>query len=159
MDPLVKRKVLRHFTYGMHIILVKDGDELNGFTANFLTQVSFDPPLIALSVETQTRSFPMIQHAGVFTINVLQSGQRDIAAKLGKSALKHPQKIADSGVSISEHDGYPVLDAALGWVACKVTAVHETGDSHTFFAEVIGAGELTEGKPLTMEETGFKHAG
>ncbi|WP_410971244.1 flavin reductase family protein, partial [Salmonella sp. SAL04269] len=71
-----------------------DGDEVNAFTANWLTQASFDPPLLAVSVENVTKSLPMILHSRKFTVNVLRSGQRDLAGKLGKSALKVPNKLA-----------------------------------------------------------------
>ena len=51
MDPNIKKQALRKFTYGLYIVMCVDGGEVNGFTANWLTQVSFEPPLLAVSIE------------------------------------------------------------------------------------------------------------
>ncbi|MGH2515900.1 MAG: flavin reductase, partial [Ktedonobacterales bacterium] len=51
MDEAVKKEALRLFTYGLYAITCGDATERNAFTANWLSQVSFDPPLVALSVD------------------------------------------------------------------------------------------------------------
>ncbi|GCF11486.1 flavin reductase family protein [Dictyobacter arantiisoli] len=158
MDPIVKKQALRSFTYGLYVVMCKDDDIVNAFTANWLTQVSFEPPLLALSIENDAKSLAMIQHSQTFTINVLQSGQKELAGKLGKSYLKHPDKL--TGVPyILQQNNYPILQAALSWVACKVQNTVPAGDSTLIIAEVINAGILTEGDSLTMKEAGFRHAG
>ena len=55
MDPNIKKQALRTFTYGLYAVSCVDGDEVNIFTANWLTQVSFVPPLLAVSVENVTK--------------------------------------------------------------------------------------------------------
>jgi flavin reductase (DIM6/NTAB) family NADH-FMN oxidoreductase RutF len=158
MDPKLKKQVLRTFTYGLYAISSADEGEVNIFTANWLTQVSFDPPLLAVSVENVSKSLPMILRSRKFTVNVLRSGHRDLAGKLGKSALQHPDKL----VNITFHlglNGCPILDDALAWVACEVRNTLEAGDSTLIISEVIDVGMQDEGQPLTMAESGFRHAG
>ena len=158
MDPKLKKQVLRTFTYGLYAVSCADGGEVNIFTANWLTQVSFDPPLLAVSVENISKSLPMILHSRKCTVNVLRSGHRELAGKLGKSALQHPEKL----VNITFHlglNGCPILDDALAWVACEVRNTLEAGDSTLIIAEVIDVGMQGEGQPLTMVESGFRHAG
>ena len=158
MDPAIKKQALRTFTYGLYIVTCREGDEVNGFTANWLTQISFEPPLLAVSVENSAKSLPMILNSQQFTINVLRTGQRPLAAALGKSAYKHPDKLSGIDYTLNEQ-GHPILSAALSWVACAVRQSAPAGDSTLIIAEVIDAGVLTEGQALTMLETGFKHAG
>ena len=158
MDQHLKKQVLRTFTYGLYAVSCANEGEVNIFTANWLTQVSFDPPLLALSIENNSKSLPMILHSRKCTINVLRSGDRELAGKLGKSALQHPDKLDN----ISFHpglNGCPILDDALAWVACDVRNAVEAGDSTVIIAEVIDIGLLAEGLPLTMAEAGFRHAG
>ena len=158
MDQHLKKQVLRTFTYGLYAVSCANEGEVNIFTANWLTQVSFDPPLLALSVENISKSLPMILRSRKCTVNVLRSGDRELAGKLGKSALQHPDKL----VNISFHpglNGCPILDDALAWVACDVRNIVEAGDSTVIIAEVIDVGLLAEGLPLTMAEAGFRHAG
>ncbi|GCE16505.1 flavin reductase family protein [Dictyobacter kobayashii] len=82
---------MRTFTYGLYIIMSKEDEVVNAFTANWLTQVSFEPPLIAVSIENDAKSLSMIQHSQTFTINVLKTGQRELAGQLGRSYNKKSQ--------------------------------------------------------------------
>src|SRR5438552_9121847 len=158
MDPNLKKQVLHTITYGVYADSCDNEGEVNIFTANWLTQVSFDPPLLAVAVENISKSLQMILRSRKYTINVLRSGDRELAGKLGKSALQHPDKL----VNITFHlglNGCPILDDALAWVACEVRNTVEAGDSTLIIAEVIDVGMLGEGQPLTMAESGFRHAG
>jgi flavin reductase (DIM6/NTAB) family NADH-FMN oxidoreductase RutF len=160
MDPKLKKQVLRTFTYGLYAISCADGNEVNIFTANWLTQVSFEPPLVALSVENDSKSLPMIQRSRKFTVNVLRSapGSRELAGKLGKSGIHYPDKLQHVDYFLGEN-GCPILRDALAWVACEVKHEVEAGDSTLFVAEVVDVGMLGEGQALTMAEAGFRHAG
>lgn len=158
MDPKVKKQALRTFTYGLYAVSCVEGEAVNIFTANWLSQVSFEPPLVAVSVENASKSLPMILSSRVFTINTLRAGQRELAGKLGKSAIQHPDKLADVAYTIGEN-GCPILQDALAWVACKVRSIMEAGDSTLILAEVVDAGMLAEELSLTMADAGFRHAG
>jgi len=158
MDPATKKQALRTFTYGLYIVMCRIGEEVNGFTANWLTQVSFEPPLLAISIENDAKSLPMILDSKHFTINVLRTGQRQLAGALGKSAYKHPEKLSGVDYTLNAQ-GYPILSEALSWVACEVRQTAPAGDSTLVIAEVIDAGVIAEGRALTMEEAGFRHAG
>ncbi len=139
MDPALKKQVLRTFTYGLYAVSCANEGEVNIFTANWLSQVSFDPPLLVLSVENATKSLPMILRSRKFTINVYRSGD-NVGFDLGTN-------------------GCPILHDALAWVACEVRHTVEAGDSMLLVADVVDVGMLGEGKPLTMAEAGFRHAG
>jgi flavin reductase (DIM6/NTAB) family NADH-FMN oxidoreductase RutF len=160
MDPAIKKLALRHFTYGLYIVSCAEGDKVNAFTANWLTQVSFEPPLLAISVENNAKSLPMIERTRKFAISVLHSGADHVrlAGTLGKSALKHPDKLTGIAYTVQEGN-YVTLDDALSWVACAVRQTVPAGDSTLLVAEVVDAGVLHEGEPLTMKEAGFRHAG
>ena len=158
MDPKLKKQVLRTFTYGLYAVSCANEGEVNIFTANWLTQVSFDPPLLAVSVENISKSLPMILRSRKCTVNVLRSGDRELAGKLGKSALQHPDKLVNTTFHLGLN-GCPILDDALAWVACELRHTLEAGDSTLIIAEVIDVGMLGEGQPLTMAESGFRHAG
>src|ERR1700738_5275748 len=105
MDANTKKLALRSFTYGLYAISCADEGEVNIFTANWITQASFEPPLLALSVENDSKSLPMIQRSRAFTVNVLRSGQRDLAGKLGKSAIQHPDKLTGIEYTLGGNGG------------------------------------------------------
>lgn len=167
MDPQLKKQVLRTFTYGLYAISCANGEEVNAFTANWLSQVSFEPPLVAVSIENNTKSLPMILRSRKFIINVFRSSgesaeahkkDREFAGQLGKSALKSPDKLEHIAYTPG-YGGAPILQDALAWVACEVKHSIEAGDSTLVVGEVVDLGFLGEGQPLTMNEVGFRHAG
>ena len=158
LDPVVRRTVLRLFTYGLYAVGVSDGTDANVFTANWLTQVSFDPPLLALSVENDCRSHGIIERGRKFAVSVLETGWRELAGDLGRHSTESPDKLT----KVAHHfaaNGCPVLDEALGYVACEVESSTPAGDSTVYIARVVKAVSLKDGEPLTMREAGFRHAG
>jgi flavin reductase (DIM6/NTAB) family NADH-FMN oxidoreductase RutF len=160
MDLAIKKQVLRHFTYGLYGVTCIEGENVNAFTANWVTQVSFEPPLVAVSIENDARSLPMIERTRRFAICVLRSGegQREFAGNLGKSGIKHPGKMQGIAYAILGN-GYVTLEEAISWVACEVRQTVLAGDSTLMVGEVVDAGVIREGEPLTMKEAGFRHAG
>ncbi|HET7037966.1 MAG TPA: flavin reductase family protein [Thermomicrobiaceae bacterium] len=160
LDQQAKKTVLRLFTYGLYVVTTPEaeGQTPGAFTANWLSQASFEPPLVMVSVEADSYSLPLIRAGGRFAVSVLESGQRELAGHFGKKARHAGNKLAD----VPHHpsaSGLPVLDAALGYVVCEVTGEIPAGDSVVVIGAVIEAGEQREGEPLTMREAGFRHAG
>lgn len=159
LDQAAKKTTLRKFTYGLYVVTCRENDETGAFTANWLSQASFDPPLVMVSVENDAHSLPIIRNSGLFTVNVLETGQRRLAGHFGKKTAKVGDKLAEI-----EHyrtdSGQPVLDDAIGYVVCRVQNEMPAGDSVVVLGEVIEAGTHREdAEPLTMSEAGFRHSG
>ncbi|MGI9252550.1 MAG: flavin reductase family protein [Thermomicrobiales bacterium] len=160
LDQQAKKTVLRHLTYGLYAITAAHAGERGVFTANWLTQVSFDPPLLALSVETESSTLALIRADGRFAVCPLAEGQRHLAGNLGRSKAKVGDKFAAFGLEVIETEsGLPVLADALGWIVCRVEREMAAGDSVLLLAEVVEAAILRDGDPLTMRAAGFRHAG
>ncbi len=161
MNALTKKQVLRLFTYGLYVVTAHN-DSANGiFLANWLSQCSFDPPLIMVAVENGSHTLPLIRASGLFAVHVLASGQREFAGMLGKSFRSQPDKLNKVRWHPSAVTGCPILEDTLGYVECRVTGELPAGDSTIVVGEVIEAQMQSEGEltPLTMRETGFKHSG
>lgn len=159
MDPAIKKKVLRSFTYGLYIVTVADGASVNGFTANWLTQASFEPPMVVFAMENDSRSIAMIERAGAFAINVAPEGGRDLAARMGRSSKQNPDKLADVPYERGPATGSPVLPGCSGWVECRLVSSTPAGDHTLLLGEVVEAGEGLEARSLTMGEAGFRYSG
>jgi flavin reductase (DIM6/NTAB) family NADH-FMN oxidoreductase RutF len=158
MDDAIKKEALRLFTYGLYAISVEAGGARNAFTANWVTQVSFDPPMIALSIENDSVSLPLARAAGRFVVNVYEAGQRELAGRLGKSLSRSPEKLA--GLSLeTTSSGQPYLGETLAWVEVAIESEAPAGDSTLLIGRVVDASLLRRAEPLTMLAAGFKHAG
>jgi flavin reductase (DIM6/NTAB) family NADH-FMN oxidoreductase RutF len=159
VDPAVKKSVLRLFTYGLYAVAARHGDEASGMTANWVVQSSFEPPMLALAVETDSHTCRVIQASGAFAVSLYETGQRELAGKLGRTFAKHPEKLGGLGWKPGPATGSPVLDEALGWLECRVRGSLPSGDHIVFVAEVVEAVQNREGMPLTLKEAGFKYSG
>jgi len=158
MEETTKKEVLRLFTYGLYAISCADGAQRNAFTANWLSQVSFDPPLVALSVENTSTSIHLIRASRRFAVNVFAADQRALSGRLGKNFAKDPAKL-DGLRWAAAGNGCPVLEDTIAWVACDVESETPCGDSTLFIGRVVDARVLRREEPLTMLAAGFKHAG
>jgi flavin reductase (DIM6/NTAB) family NADH-FMN oxidoreductase RutF len=159
MDNALKKTVLRSLTYGLYAVTARHGVDTSLMTANWLTQCSFEPPLIALAVEVESHSRQVIEASGVFAVNIYENGQRGLAGSLGRTYAKHPEKLNEVAWTPSPLTGSPLLETALVWAECKIVGSLPAGDHILFVAEVVEVGLNHEGTPLTLKETGFKYAG
>lgn len=159
MDQAAKKAILRHFPYGLYVVTVASGGEDHGMTANWLTQTAFDPPMVVVAVENTSKTIGMIRDAHYFAINLLLTGQRDLAGKLGRTSEQAPQKLKGIKTKPAPVSGTPVLVDSLGWVECRVVATLPSGDHTLVLGEIVGARVEHEGEPLTLDEAGFKYSG
>ena len=107
LDQVAKKAVLRQWTYGLYAVSVAHAGQVNAFTANWLTQVSFEPPLVAVSVENDSRSIDMLRASGVFAINVFDAHARELAGALGKRSSQAPDKLVyEPGNPLADANGY-----------------------------------------------------
>ncbi len=158
MDEQAKKTVLRMFNYTLVAVTAPSPEGGHGWTANWVAQAAFDPPMLSITVENDSRALGLVREAGVFAVNVLPSGSRDLAGQLGRRSRTNPEKFQGVAVEMGA-TGCPLLVDALGSVECRVTAEVPAGDHTLFLGEVVDAHVRREGTPLTMTETGFKYYG
>ena len=158
MDDATKRKVLQRFTYGLYALTVKREGEEHGITVNWVSQASFDPPMIVAAVESTSRTIELIRDAHHFAINVLHEGQRETAEKLG-GAAGGGHRLKGIKTKPAPASGAPLLVDALGWLECRVVATLPAGDHALVLGEIVEAAMEHEGTgPLTMSGAGLTYS-
>jgi flavin reductase (DIM6/NTAB) family NADH-FMN oxidoreductase RutF len=146
--------LFRRVTTGVYVIGVADGERRNAFTAAWLTQVSFDPLLLALSVNPEHASYPLLVGGGGFVVNVLRRDHFSIAEAFGTRSGRDQDKLA----GIPWHpapSGAPILTQALAWLDCRLHDRFPAGD-HEIILGRASAGELVapDASPLLYADTG-----
>src|SRR5437867_11775015 len=126
------------FTYCMYVVTTSDGDDVGAFTADWLTQVSFEPKLIALSVEQDAHSLGVLRKSRVFAVNVLETGQRELAGQFGRATAKVGNKLQSYPYTRGS-TGSPLLAEALGAIECRVVHEHPAGDHVLLVGVVVDA--------------------
>ena len=142
-DSKEQRRIMGKFATGVTVAsTIVDGDAW-GMTANGLTSLSLDPPLVLLAVARDSQSLEKFKHGGCFALSILTSAQQEISDRF---AFKGPKDFSGLESRVAE-TGAPILKEALGWVDCRVTDVLSGGDHDIFLGEIV-AGDACEGDPL-----------
>ncbi len=142
--------LLKQISHGVYVIGVGVGDRQNAFTAAWVMQVSFDPLLLAISINPKHYSYQLMKASGVCTVNVLGQEQYAIAEHFGRSA---PDKMAGFQWQQAE-TGAPVLSESLAYFDCQVSHYTDAGDHEVAVCKVVAAATLNQGRPLLYSQTG-----
>src|SRR5688572_7578217 len=67
--------------YGLYIIGSRGSDNINGMMADWCMQVSFEPRLVAISLEMNSTTLRNVRETNAFSVNMLGIEDRDLAIK------------------------------------------------------------------------------
>ena len=87
----------------------------------------------------------MIQRSGRFCVNFLADGQAELSNQMASRGV---DKFAGVSWSPSAETGSPVIDGTLGYVDCRIHAVHEAGDHYVVIGRVLDLDVRDADKPL-----------
>ena len=131
---------------------------MNGFTASWVTQGSFEPPLVVMGVRADSTSNGMIKRTRRFSLNVLAADQKNLAATFFK-----PQSAVggrfEAAPFVLGSLGLPLLKDALGGVECELVGELAHGDHTVFIGEVKSAVLHRDGDALELSSTGWQYGG
>jgi flavin reductase (DIM6/NTAB) family NADH-FMN oxidoreductase RutF len=144
--------LFQQLTQGVYVVGVAHGQMRNAFTAAWVMQVSYDPLLLALSINPQHSSYALLKEGRAFSVNVLNKGQLDLAEHFGGPAST--DKLSGSEWTIG-YAGLPLLCDALARFECAVTGEYPAGDHVLVLGRVVSGKLLdSESEPLLYRETG-----
>lgn len=157
MDRENTGKALGKIGSGLYVITYNKDGNPGGFTASFLVQVSFEPPLIAFSTKKGRKSFDAIMETGTFCVNVMT---KETMKLVGHFAKPRPEGESEfEGVNYEERNStLPVLNDSLAYLECTVHSTTEAGDHTIVLGEVVHGEVLREGEPVFhVRKNGFSY--
>jgi flavin reductase (DIM6/NTAB) family NADH-FMN oxidoreductase RutF len=137
------RHVLGHFPTGVTIITAAPRGVAVGLTIGSFTSVSLDPPLVGFLPGKASTTWPGIEEAGAFCVNVLARAQGELCWSFARET---DDKFVDVSWTPAPATGSPVLDGIVSWIDCRIERVVDAGD-HWF---VVG---LVEDLDVADEDT------
>jgi flavin reductase (DIM6/NTAB) family NADH-FMN oxidoreductase RutF len=146
-------EVCRRLTAGVYVVSAAHGGAADAFTAAWVMQVSFDPLLVAVSVNPGHATWPLIRDGRRFVISVLGSGQQDLARHFGTSSGRDHDKVSEIAW-VTAGQGH-ALAAAAAWLECTVHDIVAAGDHTIVIADVVNGAVLQPAvAPLRYADTG-----
>ncbi len=146
--------LFRRLTNGVYVITASHEGQSAGFTAAWVTQVSFDPLLLMLSVHPGHATWPLIDASRRFVVNVLQAGQEELARHFGTQSGREVDKLS-TVPTMTVGDEAIALRAAAAWCACRLEQQVPAGDHIVVIARVVAGDVLDpQATPLRYADTG-----
>jgi N-acetyl-1-D-myo-inositol-2-amino-2-deoxy-alpha-D-glucopyranoside deacetylase len=148
VDPAAFRATLGRFATGVGVMTVAVQGRTHGMTANAISSVSLDPPLVLVCVERSAAMATFVRRAPSFALSFLAADQQELSDWFADPARADDGEQFAEVAHRTEVTGTPILDGAVGWVDCRVEAIHVAGDHDIVIGRVVGLGTGRTDDPL-----------
>ena len=137
------------------------GDEWNGMTASWVTQVSMSPVLVGASVDSSSVTHRLITAGSAFSVNLWSREDTRVFVKFSKPAKHRDGMLNDRPVRRGV-TGSPIFEEAIVYLDCSLHASLALGSLTLFIGEVVDCGFQNGGHGASvarMEDTRMKYGG
>jgi flavin reductase (DIM6/NTAB) family NADH-FMN oxidoreductase RutF len=152
VSPDEFRAALSAHVTGVTVVTAVGSDGPSGATANAVTSLSLEPPMMLACLDRGSRTLASARSQGRFGINSLAAGQDELARRF---SAKDPEPAKWEGVEWSERLELPRLAGALMWVACELRDLIDGGDHLILTGNVLEA-DPGEGQPLLFHRGAYR---
>ena len=122
-DATRYREVLGHLPTGVTVITANAADGPVAMSANSVTSVSLEPPLILFCPAKSSTTWPAIRDSGRFCVNIFGAHHEAASRRFSARGVDR-----FAGVAWHPRPSGPALDDAVAWIECTIDAIHEAGD-------------------------------
>jgi flavin reductase (DIM6/NTAB) family NADH-FMN oxidoreductase RutF len=120
------RRAVGHFATGVTVVTsVGPHGQPVGTTANAVSSLSLDPPLILVCFDRASLTLEAIRSHGAFVVNVLATPQRELAANFARRGAEAVWEGVEHGPGPT---GSPRLEGVLATLECTVEHSLPGGD-------------------------------
>jgi flavin reductase (DIM6/NTAB) family NADH-FMN oxidoreductase RutF len=142
-------KTLGTMTYGIYALTTAHEEQINAMIATWVSQVSYDPPLIAIAVHPNRFTHELIEKSGFFAMHVLNKTQKNLVTRF----MGTDPEAKFTGIDWQPgKTGCPILKDCAAWFECKLTDHVQPGNHTLFFGEVVDALMVSDEAVLTTRD-------
>ena len=127
------RKTMGLFATGVTVLTTEVEGRVIGMTANSVTSVSLEPPLLLVCVHKKAKITEALRKSGRFSISILNENQRDLSCFFA-NMWTEPEP---PPFTFKPWIGGSRLEGTIGAVACQINEFLEGGDHWIVIGQVI----------------------
>ena len=157
MNEKYRQQSLRMLSYGVYILSSVNEGEYCVSTITWVSQASFEPPMISVCIKRDSTSYEIVKKRGEFILHLLGDNQKELASTFFKPTIFENEKL--NGQEFSLENNLPLLKDIPAYIQCKVVEILENGDHPLFLAEVVDAKINNDSNPLELRKTGWTYGG
>ncbi len=153
-----KRTILRKIPNGLFIITVKEENNATGTVISFVTQISIDPPYIALAIRKGSSFYEVAEKSNYLAIHLPNKDQQSLVSSFFKTKDQAHDSINGYSFKWSELEN-PILDDIPMILEVTIIEIVDKGDHPIFICEVVNTILRQDVDILTMTDTNWHYGG
>ncbi len=126
---------------GLAIATSAHNHRRTAFLASWYQQISFNPPLVTLSIKPGRPIEPLIEESGLIGLNLLREGDFASLKKYGRGFDPDIDPWAEDPSILLNTHSTPLFADGFAWLLLKYIKKMDTGGDHQLFI-----GEVIEGR-------------
>jgi len=159
VDPDLINNVTFKIPNALALIGSASGEEWNGMTASWITQLSMEPVIIGVGIDNKAVTHRLISEGGSFSVNLWSSEDTRPFVKFSKPAERDGNTLNGRPVRTAT-TGAPVFEEAIAWMDCEVRQAIDLGTHTLFLGEIVEAAVSDkEQRAAAMSDTRLKYGG
>lgn len=160
-SPEVRTDALRLLTNGVYVLTACLGETIHAATVTWVTQVSFEPPLLLVALRRNSRLAQSIRKAHRFALNVLDEEQQALAERFFQHVSVTAETADLGGFTYRPSPQHcPLLTGAAAWLECRLAAEPTApGDHNLLVGEVVSSGVRHAVSPMVLWQTPWAYGG
>ncbi|MEJ2410663.1 MAG: flavin reductase family protein [Novosphingobium sp.] len=131
------RAGMQQLAAGVSVITTNHEGDRAGLTATAVCSLSAEPARLLVSVNRAGYTFGLIAASRRLCVNILSSGQSDIAMLFASPAPNGAEDRFATGEWRTDATGAPVLGGALVTFDCRVGSIIDTGSHGVVIADIV----------------------
>lgn len=159
IDDELLNRVTWKIPNALALVGSRAGEERNGMTTSWITQLSMEPVLIGVGIDNGAVTHRLVRDGGAFSVNLWDAADTRVFVKFSKPATYADGALNGRPVRDGV-TGVPVFTEAVAWLECEVRHTLDLGTHTLFVGEVVDAGVADdEARPASMADTRMKYGG
>jgi flavin reductase (DIM6/NTAB) family NADH-FMN oxidoreductase RutF len=151
LDAEELRTAMRAWTSGVTIVTAACDSEQHGMTVSSFTSISLDPPLIVISLQTNSRTHELVRRAKAFGVTILAADQQSLSERFASGAVETGDRLKGLQTETLV-TGAPFIKGGLAYLDCRVTQTVHAGMNTLFIAEVVAVRGDDHESPLIYHD-------
>lgn len=154
------KRCLGQMMKGVQVVAAAHDGVVRAYTSHWVCQVSFEEPIVLVSVSPKHDTHPLLVASGRFAVSVLAGDQVAQGQYFSYPGRKFRHVI---GEYLTEADGgWWVVPDCIAWLGCEVLRPLDAGLDHDLFLArvvAVGEGRLREPPLLYSSRLGWRVTG
>ncbi len=146
---------MRAWASGVTIVTASHTGEQHGMTVSSFTSIALEPPIIIVSLQTDSRTHRLVSQSNAFAVTILAHHQRELSDRFA-GRIPDVENRLEGIETETLISGAPFIKGGLAYIDCQVSQAIPVGINTLFLANVVSARSNDGDQPLVYFNTNFQ---